>query len=184
MLRSLMTYLIILFSQCPLLTLADSQVSLPCGLTGDINIRIKDCSTHKGTFSLVTRTEDLKEVYIDWKSKLLWGDRLPRPLLFWDAMKACDPTLSEVGGIPGYGWRLPTIQEFQKSDSHHIRSIIPNMNSIFWTSTFVGEGTTHARLFSGIDGQIGVGYTPAPEMLINPDYFYVRCVAGVVIKER
>src|SRR5690606_27136785 len=68
-------------------------VKCPGCYTGSIGERIKDCSTQddaqNGNFVLVSRTHDLKEVHLDTKSRLLWGDRLKTGMSHKYALGAC-----------------------------------------------------------------------------------------------
>jgi hypothetical protein len=145
------------------------KVKEPCGLSGTIEERIKDCSYEKEGFALVARTEDGKEVHKEVSTGLLWSDRLPERMIYHNAKKACKADLKEVAGISDVTWRLPSIDEYEEAEKNGIRQVLPNMNYWFWSSTPHPGNHHRARLFIGTNGNLF-------------DYFRnyhvsVRCVA-------
>ena len=157
----------------------------PCGLTGPIEDRIRDCTyssfssdSFDNSFVLVTTTKDLKVIYKDTKSGILWGDRLPLPMNHYDALKACKADLPEVGGISGVTWKLPTKEEYEAATTSGITSVLPRMGERgWWTSSVVSDNTNSAFVYAvshliSLGGQIEQ---------ISRDYERgsVRCV-GVV----
>lgn len=147
----------------------------PCGVSGSVEERIQDCSrmasSVKGSFILVTRTLELKEIWKDKKSGLLWGDLLPNTMTYDNAQSACHDQLAEVGGIKA-SWQLPTIEEFKEEESNGVRSSLPNINRWFWSSSVRADYPDFAWLFHGDDGDLGNGY----RYRYGGDYS-VRCVA-------
>lgn len=148
----------------------------PCGLKGSISERIEDCSyQHKQnmSFVLVTRTKDLKEVYKDLATGLLWSDRLPSRVNYYVAVRACqDNTLPELGFMKSK-WRLPTIEEYSDI-SNRIISVLPNMYGDgeiywFWSETVKAN---FAHVFYGDDGRTGL------EFINSRKVGSVRCVAS------
>lgn len=144
-----------------------------CGLTGSVEDRIVDCSYQsdsvKGSFVLVTRTKELKEVRKDTKSGILWGDRLPSTMNHYDALKACKADLPEVGGIGGLTWRLPSIEEYKVAETDGIRSALL-MSGWWWSSSVSSNYSSDAWVFNGFYGNVFDGYR-------NSDFDSVRCVA-------
>ena len=162
----------------------DPTAIFPCGLTGTVDDRIKDCSYQEsstnGGFVLVTRTKEFKEVQKDTKSGLLWGDRLPTTMSYDDAMKACKANLAEVGGVVSGTWRLPTIEEYKDANINGIRTALPNMYDWWWSSS-VGrdswdEWDDFAWVFGGDDGDVSQDYYRVGSSYSRNDYA-VRCVA-------
>lgn len=143
-----------------------------CGTQGTVDERIQDCSSSKGGFVLVARTESGKEVYKELKTGLLWSDSLPYSMSYYDAQGACNSGLEEFAEISGVTWRLPSIYEYKKADEDGIRKALPNMNSWFWSSSvyrYYSDNSYGAWLFNGHSGSTGdVG---------RDSNYSVRCVA-------
>lgn len=116
------------------LFVCSSAFAKPCGLTGAIEERIKDCSQTKGNFVLVAITEKGLEIYKDIKSGLIWGSRITSDFNHYGSQKACDDEVSGYG-ISSLRWRLPTIREFEDAASHGMKAALPNMEHWFWSST-------------------------------------------------
>ena len=152
----------------------DSNLKHPCGLSGSIEKRIKDCSEQEssknGSFVLVTRTKKLKEIHKDTKSGLLWGDflsgryhlpsgryKLPREIYYDNAIDACKADHTEVGGV-SMKWRLPTIEEYKAADINGIRTALSEIDDLWWSSSSatdqseVSEAT--AWVYNGRDGSV------------------------------
>lgn len=148
----------------PLTTFANAT----CGQDGSIDERIADCSHYEASASsnyvLVTRDQDLKEVRKDLSTGLLWSDRLSPKMNYADAAKTCE-SFSESGK---QNWRLPTIQEFQRS-TDIVRALV-NIKDFYWSSTNINGGTDMKMIFSGHDprGQIA--------MRLEYNGIAVRCV--------
>lgn len=152
---------------------SSQEEKLPCGLTGSIDERIKDCNSVKGWFALVTRTENLKEVHMDSKTGLLWSDRLASTMTHYNAEKVCSAKLEEVGKINEVEWRLPSKEEYVGANMHGMRISLPNMEYYFWSSSLDqdGYGSDGAWLYNGKNGSsIHAGYR------VN-NTVSVRCVA-------
>lgn len=113
-----------------------------CGLNGSLEERLEHCSYVEAPnqhFHLVTRTSDMKEVWLDKKAKLLWGDRFPRFMNLYEAEGVCHSVGSEMGNMTEFQWRLPLIEEFADL-GQYATSLIPNLSSyntnyMFWTSS-------------------------------------------------
>jgi hypothetical protein len=150
----------------------DPAQKYPCGLSGSVDERIKDCSVQetssKGNFVLVSRSKDFKEVHKDTKSGLLWSDRLASKMTHYDAQKACKADLKEVAGVQG-SWRLPSIDEYNTAESNGVSSALPNMNYWFWSSSVHQSDAKFAWVFGGDDGVVFDGF--------RYDDVSVRCVA-------
>jgi hypothetical protein len=143
----------------------------PCGLSGSVEERIKDCSVQetssKGNFVLVSRSKNFVEINKDTKSGLLWSDHLSSKMTYSNALKACKD-LKEMEGVAG-SWRLPSIDEYNTAESNGIRSSLPNMNHWFWSSSVHDSDTGVALVFFGVNGNVyNIG---------GGDYNSVRCVA-------
>ena len=155
----------------------DPEAKFPCGFSGSIDERIKDCSYQKTSskeeFVLVTRTKEFKEVHKDTKSGLLWGDRLPSAMSHYSAEKACNASLAEVAKLSGHTWRLPSKEEFEQAEKDGVRKALPNMNYWWWSSSVRRNNSDYAWLFVGYYGGVGdFGFR------YSRDYNYsVRCVA-------
>lgn len=111
-----------------------------CGLSGTIESRIDDCSTHPeakvGDFTLVTEADDRKMIYLQKKSGLLWTDK-SNELTYPSAIEACSSgELSEMGGIKGYSWGLPTIYQYQEAIAGGYLKAFPRFDdSDLWTTS-------------------------------------------------
>jgi hypothetical protein len=142
-----------------------------CGAVGSIESRISDCNFSKWNFALVARTEKGHEVYKDLHSGLIWSDRLPSTMNHNDALKVCKADLPEVGGISGLSWRLPSIEEYKDAENKWIRSALPNMNFLWWSSSFGSFVKVVGMLFNGSNGVVYYG-----DRDVN---YSVRCVGAV-----
>jgi hypothetical protein len=169
--KELLTGLLTLFS----LSAFSLVQNAPCGLGGSIEERIRDCSyqsdSEKEGFVLVTRTKELKEVYKELKTDLLWSDRLPKTMDHFSAEKACNSSLKEVAGI-NKSWRLPSKEEYEQAEISGIRQALPNMNYWVWSSSLRNVIQDSAWLFDGSSGG---------DYYVNRKYNKgsVRCVASM-----
>lgn len=111
----------------------------PCGLTGTITERIKECEVSKGHFHLVIRDEKGLEIYKDTKSGLVWGSRITYEFNQYGSQKACDENLPESKLLKDLNWRLPTVKEFEQASADGMKASLPHMNHWFWTSTPAGK---------------------------------------------
>lgn len=149
----------------------DPAQKYPCGLSGSVDERIKDCSVQetlsKGNFVLVSRSKEFKEVHKDTKSGLLWSDRFEWDMNHYEAEKACN--LKKLTGVPG-SWRLPSIDEYKTARTNGIKYALPNMNYWFWSSS-VHIGKNDAWLFNGNSSYVDFYYR-------GSNYTSVRCVAN------
>jgi hypothetical protein len=147
----------------------------PCGLEGTVEDRIKDCAVQDGSvhgnFTLVTRTTEFKEIYLDEKSKLLWSDRLADGMTHFKAQESCKSDLAEVVNVKGLTWRLPSIDEYKEADKNGVRAALPNMSDWFWSSSVYQYGSSYAWGLDGVSGGVGI---------VNRSYYdgSVRCVAA------
>jgi hypothetical protein len=88
----------------------------------------------------------------------------------YEAEKACNDQLAEVGGIKA-SWRLPTIKEFERAEKNGVRSSLPNIEkNRFWSSSVRSYFSHDAWMFYGDNGSSGS---------VSRSYygFSVRCVA-------
>jgi hypothetical protein len=147
----------------------------PCGLEGTVEDRIKDCAVQDGSvhgnFTLVTRTTEFKEIYLDEKSKLLWSDRLADGMTHFKAQESCKSDLAEVVNVKGLTWRLPSIDEYKEADKNGARAALPNMSDWFWSSSVVRDNSYYAWAFVGHSGDVDYGKR-------SYYYYLVRCVAA------
>jgi hypothetical protein len=119
----------------------------PCGLEGGLEERIENCSyveADKFNLRLVTRSSDLKEVWIDYGAKLIWSDRLPEAMNFERALTACQGSLAETGFLNELKWRLPTGAEYSSYGSYLVE-VFSNLKRpsssyySYWSSTRRGN---------------------------------------------
>lgn len=129
-----------------------ANVNKSCGLSGSLDARIRNCSTHNAGFSLVTRTKEGIEVHQDVYTRLLWSDHLPAKLNQVDAKKAC-ANLKEFAGITGVTWSLPSIQEYRDANKNGIKTALKNMNFVFWSSSVPSYDPSVAFMYNGYQGQ-------------------------------
>lgn len=110
----------------------------PCGLSGTINERMKDCSQFAGTdkddFFLITRTKGNKEIYRQFSNRIIWSYKLPSAYDFHGASNAC-ASLKNVAGIKNLAWRLPNQDDYLKAQRSGLLQKIPDMKAWFWTSS-------------------------------------------------
>ncbi|WPU63496.1 hypothetical protein [Peredibacter starrii] len=148
---------------------------LPCGLRGTIEERIESCSYQArpvGGMYLVTRTQDMKEVWKDFGSNLLWSDRLPSKMGHFMAEKACqEKDMPEMAYLNQFKWRLPTSAEYF-GPQEFLAFVLPNNAGAdgaykFWTSTVKAK---FAMVFNGATGEMSYEY------LSDRKVESVRCV--------
>ncbi len=138
--------------------------NFPCGLSGSIEERIKDCSyqltSETEGFVLVTRSKNFKEVHKEVSTGLLWSDRLPENRKFIHVKHYCVVNLDEHKGLNGVKWRLPTIYEYMGAEKSGIRKALPNMRYWYWSSTekYKPHGKPEARIFDGLKGDSQFSY--------------------------
>lgn len=159
-----------------LLAATSTVLARPCGLQGTIEERMKDCAVTKENFALIYNDDKGVEVYQDLKSKLIWGSRLMMDFNHYGSAKACADA-PEATALKEMRWRLPTVKEFEKSASHGMKAILPNMNRWFWTSTPVKmprrrrrRQPSRAFLWDGVEEKTDTGDLK--------DAASVRCVAN------
>lgn len=130
----------------------DPSKIYPCGLVGSIDERVLDCSnqtdSQKEGFILVTRKNDFSEVYRELTTGLLWGDELPSQASYLFAAKSCETYASDDSTLSKLSWRLPTKEEFEAAEKNGIRKDLPNMDSLFWTSSSFSTHSTLGWVFS------------------------------------
>lgn len=128
----------------------DGKSPRPCGLSGSFDERIADCAklpdSKKDHWSLVTRTQRLKEVWEDELSRLYWGDTLTRTFGTGDpellqlmtvgsGMAGCASMRDENGGLPGITFRLPSAQDYEGAIAHGLSKVLSKKGAWYWTST-------------------------------------------------
>lgn len=151
----------------------------PCGLTGSVTERIKDCSqendAEKGAFVLVTRTRQLKTVYLDKVLGILWSNKLPERMSHFDAEKTCRSVLNdELGGITEVLWELPDAYDFTSAYANGMRKAFSDTQFEFWT-------TSKNRTSYSDEKWIVYGDYPTDEYSLRydekPGQFHFRCKA-------
>lgn len=154
-----------------------NHANRPCGLTGSIEERMENCSyqvPQRFNMVLVTRTEKLKEVWLDVNNNLLWSDRLPNKMNLANAQLACKTTTEEMAFLNEFQWRLPSGTEFQISGESVIGSFHyqngPEENNWYWSSTIKGR---MVMIFNTLDAST----TSSP--FTNSRNGSVRCVSPV-----
>lgn len=151
----------------------------PCGLNGPIEERMEDCSyqmKQKFNMVLVTRTEELKEVWLDVINNILWSDRLPSRMSYSMATQACKNVTGEMGYLDELKWRLPTGDEYEISGRNALSAFnlrnLPEENIWYWSSSFKGKA---AIIFNAFDGSIN--YSP----FVNNRSGSARCVTPITL---
>jgi hypothetical protein len=146
----------------------------PCGLTGDLHLRVKSCSyleTHH-PLTLVTRTLKGQEIWLDSQRGLIWSDRLVESMSYERALSACQSPREEFAGLNQYSWRLPSGQELLTSSQVLINSfpdVSTNAPNWFWTSTEKGK---FIQIFNETESQLGVHF-------FRKSMGSVKCVAEI-----
>lgn len=149
----------------------------PCGLTGSIEERIKDCAQVKGNFVLVAITEKGTEFYKDTKSKLIWGNRISTDFNHYGSQKACTDEVSEYHVLSSLKWRLPTIREFEDAAAHGMKAALPNMEHSYWSSTPVKVKRTRRNRAMPAGVFVWEGFEEKTSIGDLKDGASVRCVA-------
>lgn len=161
-----------------------------CGITGTLRQRIDNCAketpSKKGSFVLVTRTHGNKEIYLDVKTNLMWGDQIysdweiytvpqhsPNYMSQKNASEACKMPLDETGNMTKLSWRLPKISEWQEANGNGIRNALPDMNNIYWSLTTEYQGNS-SLAFDGNSGEV--------KRIYSGTLLSVRCVAQLSAK--
>lgn len=127
----------------------------PCGLTGSVDERLKECNLTKGNFSLVMKTDGGLEVYKDTKSGLIWGDRIGFEFNHYGSQKSCGDDNPEASLLP-LKWRLPTIKEFEQGAANGLKAALPKMTYSFWTSTTASKGLRKTRRRKAVPASVFV----------------------------
>lgn len=176
-----------------------------CGTEGKVDDRILHCQTKKiakvpklvpykkGTktiytkfnWTLVTRTEEGNEVWMDDLTKLVWSSRLKEEKNFEQAKTACVSTLDELGGdLTDVTWRLPSADilkpedDYLQANQHGIRDVFSYQDMykyIYWSSSI--SSTFDAHIFWAM---YGVGIF---EVKLFEDLASVRCVGSQNISQ-
>lgn len=114
-----------------------------CGLSGDIEFRIKSCSRSQlvdaHQWDLVTRTDAGTEVWRDPVTKFLWGTESTRKMGHMQAIEYCmdKRSLLERGNLGDRHWELPSLDDYRRADVHGIGTLFLDLNQMWnWTSTF------------------------------------------------
>lgn len=160
------------------LFMIQSAFANPCGLTGSVEERMKECNLVKGNFSLVMKTESGLEVYKDTKSGLIWGDRIGYDFNHYGSQKSCGNENPEATLLP-LKWRLPTIKEFEQSAANGLKAALPKLTYSFWTSSTASKGYRKTRRRKAMPASVflwnAVDETTETGSLM--DAGSVRCVA-------
>lgn len=127
------------------LLLSLDVLAKPCGLTGTIEERIKECAVTKENFVLVTATEKGQEFYKDTKTNLIWGSRIPTDFNHFGSNKACSKDVSGYEVLDSLNWRLPTIREFETAAANGMKASLPGMEYTYWSSTPVKRSRARNR---------------------------------------
>ncbi len=122
-----------------------SAFAKPCGLSGTVEDRVKECGESKGNFALVAATEKGLEVYKDIKSGLIWGSRILSDFNHYGSQKACATELTENVILSSLKWRLPTIKELEDAYVHGMKEAVPNTSHAYWSSTAVKTRKSRTR---------------------------------------
>ncbi|WP_408096560.1 hypothetical protein ACJVC5_16095 [Peredibacter sp. HCB2-198] len=154
-----------------------SYANRPCGLSGTLEERMENCSyqvAQRFNMVLVTRTEKLKEVWLDVNNNILWSDRLPSKMGHASAQIACKTATEEMGYLDEFKWRLPTGTEFEIS-GESVLGVFQfqtgaEESSWYWSSTVRGRSI---MIFNTQDAS--TTYSP----FINNRNGSVRCVSPV-----
>lgn len=153
----------------------------PCGKMGTVEDRIRDCahqdSSTVGNFVLVARTIDAYEIWKDMKSGFLWSDVLSGKIPMPRALSSCHNQLDEVAKISGVNWKLPSIEQFNSAEEHGFRSVLPNMDNWFWSSSKEDGLRDGMYVFNGHKGESRPvnAKDKAYKKFIN-----VRCIGEIV----
>ena len=138
----------------------DSISISSCGLIGNVEDRIKDCSSQDGSqkegFVLVTRTRNHKEVYQEISTGLLWTDRLSKLYNHRErALKACNEVVEEMGWISAQ-WKLPSRKEYAEAERSGIRNVSDIREWWFWTSSTRNPHGGGSYFYNGYHGHFDV----------------------------
>ena len=142
----------ILFSLC---SAATAWAGAPCGLSGSIESRIANCNESRGVdgeFQLVTRTRGGAEVYMGYRTGVIWSADLPGPMNYLrdGAEDICDGNHPEFGGLTNLEWKLPEVGRYIQALDYDIQSALPETASrAYWTSTPDRFYVTSRYIFEG-----------------------------------
>lgn len=122
----------------------DPETKFPCGLSGTVDERIKDCSyqseARKGKFVLVRRTKESYEVYENTRNGQLWSDLLPYEYPQNKTSEACNnnPVIQGLlGKGSGVKWRAPHIEEYVDAEADGIKNL-PHIDYWQWSDSITG----------------------------------------------
>lgn len=122
----------------------DPETKVPCGLSGTVDERIKDCSyqseARKGKFVLVRRTKESYEVYMNTRNGQLWSDLLPYEYPQNQTSEVCNnnPVIQGLlGKGSGVKWRAPHIGEYVDAEADGIKDL-PKIDYWQWSDSITG----------------------------------------------
>lgn len=112
----------------------------PCGLSGSIEERIKDCSSQKdsnrGDLVLVTKINDIRKIYKQNALGLLWSERMEESMDHEKAKNACKqyPSLGKI--VASGSWRLPNTEDYLVLAWEGGKELLQNTvdSATFWTA--------------------------------------------------
>lgn len=130
----------------------DPNNKRPCGLTGSVGVRIKDCASTTNAeingWRLVVRDKSGREIWQDQKIKLVWGEVLSESYDHIEAVGQCSRDRAENGGLAASSFRLPDIEEFQRVASGESPVVIGDLK--LWSSNSEGA---EVWIFNGVTGK-------------------------------
>jgi hypothetical protein len=127
----------------------------PCGLSGTIENRIKNCNKtvgDQGEFQLVTRTQEGAEIFMGYRTGVIWSADLPGPLTYNsdDVETICEKNHPEFGGLDQLQWKLAPVGRYIQGLKYGIQSSLPGVNErTYWTSTPDKFYVTSRYIFEG-----------------------------------
>jgi hypothetical protein len=133
------------FLYLTVLLLSFHAFAKPCGLTGTIEERIKECAVTKENFVLVAATDKGQEFYKDTKTNLIWGSRIPTDFNHYGSQKACSKDVSGYEVLDSLNWRLPSIREFETAAANGMKESLPGKEFTYWSSTPVKRSRSWKR---------------------------------------
>lgn len=128
----------------------DPSQKVPCGISGPVAERIRDCSDQPTSktehFVLVTRTNDYMEVHKDTQTGLLWSEVLPATMRHHEAQAACNGNLKQVAKLTSFAWRLPTDEDYKEAEQNGLRRAMHFHGDSTWSATIYNPSFAGAFL--------------------------------------
>lgn len=159
---------------------------LVCGNAGSVKERMDDCrrvnldAAERLRWKLVRVDETLQQTWMDSRTRLVWGPRLPAKHGYFEALMHC------ANSKDFYLNRLPSLDEYEVATYNEMQSVLPDVRDeatdagaeprdFYWTATAnKNESEPRSAYFYWASASTPGKSTFQPMAFDQPNY--VRCV--------